>query len=93
MKPTNTRTNNIKTNSNISFPVGTTISVKNYSKFLEFGTIFSKFKQRGIPLLNIVEAVISYKLTENLSLTKASDWINRVDVLEEFNIKSFELYY
>ena len=90
MKPTNTRTNNIKTNSNISFPVGTTISVKNYSKFLEFGTIFSKFKQRGIPLLNIVEAVISYKLTENLSLTKASDWINRVDVLEEFNIKSFE---
>jgi len=80
----------IQPNDNISFPIGTTISVKNYSTFLEFGTIFSKFKQRGIPLLNIVEAVISYKLTENLSLTKASDWINRADVLEEFDLKSFE---
>lgn len=90
MTKTNTRTNNIKTNNNISFPVGTTISVKNYSQFLEFDKIFSKFKQRGISLLNIVEAVISYKLTENLSLTKASDWINRIDVLEEFNLNEFE---
>ena len=64
--------------------------MKNYAKFLEFKKTFSKFKQRGIPLLNIVEAVISYKLTENLSLTKASDWINRDEVLEEFCLKSFE---
>ena len=90
MKKTNTRTNTLKTNYNISFPVGTTISVKNYTKFLEFGRIFSKFKQRGISLLNMVEAVISYKLTENLSLTKASDWINRIEVLDEFGLKSFE---
>ena len=87
---TNTRTNGIKANSNISFPIGTTISVKNYAKFLEFEKIFSKFKQRGIPLLNLVEAVIAYKLTENLSLTKASDWINRDEVLQEFHLKSFE---
>jgi len=90
MKQTNLRTIGIKPNYNISFPVGTTISVKNYAKFLEFDNIFSKFKQRGIPLLNIVEAVISYRLTENLSLTKASDWINRDEVLDEFNLKSFE---
>ena len=90
MKNKTLRTHMIQPNDNISFPIGTTISVKNYSTFLEFGTIFSKFKQRGIPLLNIVEAVISYKLTENLSLTKASDWINRADVLEEFDLKSFE---
>ena len=90
MKQTKLRTNQIKTNNNISFPVGTTISVKNYSKFLELGTIFSKFKQRGIPLLNIVEAVISYRLTENLSLSRASDWINRDEVLLEFGLDKFE---
>ena len=90
MKQTTLRTNQIKFNENISFPVGTAISVKNYAKFLEFGRIFLKFKQRGIPLLNIVEAVISYRLTENLSLTKASDWINRDEVLNEFCLKSFE---
>jgi transposase len=90
MKNKNQRTNSIKANSNISFPVGITISVKNYSKFLEFESIFSKLKQRGIPLLNIVEAVISYRLTENLSLSKASNWINRDVVLQEFNLKMFE---
>ena len=90
MKNKTLRTNKLKHTNNISFPIGTTISVKNYSKFLELGTIFSKFKQRGIPLLNIVEAVISYKLTENLSLTKASDWINRDEVLLEFGLNKFE---
>ncbi len=90
MTKTKLRTNKIKHNENISFPVGTTISVRKYSEFLEFETIFSKFKQRGIPLLNILEAVISYRLTENLSLSRASDWINRVDVLEEFGLNKFE---
>ncbi len=90
MKKQNLRTNKLNSNINISFPVGTTISVKNYSKFLEFEKIFSKFKQKGIPLLNLIQAVISYKLTENMSLSRASDWINRIDVLEEFGLKQFE---
>lgn len=90
MKNKTLRTNKLIHTNNISFPIGTTISVKNYSKFLELGTIFSKFKQRGIPLLNILEATISYKLTENLSLSKASDWINRDEVLLEFGLNKFE---
>ena len=90
MKKQTLRTNNIKLNSNISFPVGTAISVKKYSQSLGFGNIFSKFKQRGIPIKGLVEALISYKLSENLSLTRGSDWINRVEVLEEFGLKSFE---
>ncbi|MCP4557317.1 MAG: transposase [Herbaspirillum sp.] len=90
MKTLKPRTICLKPNDNISLPVGTTISVKNYSKFLELGTIFSKFKQKGIPLLNILEAIISYRLTENISLTRASNWINREEVLEEFGLKKFE---
>jgi len=90
MKQTTLKTNKIDSNRNISFPIGTAIAVRKYSKKLDFEKIFSKFKQRGISLPNIVESLISYRLTENQSLTKASDWINRTEVLDEFSLKSFE---
>jgi len=45
IKKTKTRTIDVKPNSNISFPVGTTLAVKKYSKKLDFLRIFSKFKQ------------------------------------------------
>jgi len=90
MQKTILRTETIKYNDNISFPVGTAFAVKKYSKKLCFEHIFSKFKQRGIPLKGLVEALISYKLSENLSLSRGSDWINRKAVLDEFDLKSFE---
>lgn len=90
MQKTTLKTNEIKTNSNISFPVGTAIAVQKYEKKLHFDRIFSKFKQKGIALDKIVAALISYKLSENLSLTRGADWINRTDVLNEFGLKSFE---
>ena len=91
MRPkTKIRAIEIKCNNNISFPIGTALAVKKYSKKLDFEQIFSKFKQRGISLKGLVEALISYKLSENLSLTQGSDWINRDEVLEEFDLKSFE---
>lgn len=90
MTKTKIRTIKIVTNNNISFPVGTAFAVKKYCKKLSFGSIFSKFKQRGVSLKGLVEALISYKLSENLSLTRGSDWINRFEVLNEFGLKSFE---
>ena len=87
---TKIRTNKINSNNNISFPIGTALAVKKYSEKLDFEHIFSKFKQRGIPLKGLIEALISYKLSENLSLTRGSDWINRTEVLEEFDLKFFE---
>ncbi|MBU0757662.1 MAG: transposase [Nanoarchaeota archaeon] len=90
MKQTKLRTNKIIVNKNISFPIGTVLAVKKYSEKLDFEYIFSKFKQRGIPLKGLIEALISYKLSENLSLTRGSDWINRIEVLNEFDIESFE---
>ena len=90
MKTTNPRTINVVVNNNISFPIGTALAVKKYSEKLDFERIFSKFKQRGIPLKCLVEALISYKLSENLSLTRGSDWINRKEVLDEFALESFE---
>jgi len=90
MKQTTLKTKNMNKNSNISFPVGTALAVQKYAKKLGFSDILSKFKQKGISLANLANALISYKLTENLSLTRGSDWINRTEVLETFNLKAFE---
>ena len=90
MKQTTLRTKYIKSNNNISFPIGTVLAVKKYSSKLNFEQIFSKFKQKGISLKNLIESLISYKLTENQSLTRGSDWINRKEVLDEFSLKAFE---
>ena len=70
MKTNKARTIKIISNNNISFPIGTALAVKKYSSKLCFEHIFSKFKQRGIPLKNLVDALLTYKLTENLSLTR-----------------------
>lgn len=90
MKQTKLRTDMIKSNNNMSFPIGTALAVQKYSKKLDFENIFSKFKQKGVSLRGLVEALLTYKLTENLSLTRGSDWINRTEVLETFNLDSFE---
>lgn len=90
MQQTTLKTTKLQKNSNISFPVGTVIAVKKYSEKLNFDAIFSKLKQRGIPLKGLVEALISYKLTENQSLTRNYEWINHTEILAEFNLQPFE---
>ena len=83
------RTMERKSNSNISFSVGTSTAVKNYSQKLNFKVIFKKYKKKGINIVRLLEALLSYKLSENVSIYRASLWINHPEVLEEFNIKSF----
>jgi transposase len=90
MNQTKLRTYELKTNKNITFPIGTVLTVQKYSEKLDFMNIFGKYKNKGIDLVSLIEALISYKLTENQSLSKASDWINRPEVLKEFLLKEFE---
>ena len=90
MKQTKLRTDTIKPCENISFPVGTAFAVQKYSSKLCFDVVFGKFKKRGVSIVGLIEALLSYRLTENLSTSKASAWINRDEVLSEFNLKSFE---
>lgn len=91
-----TKQNKLKTqevliqNQNISFPVGTAIAIKKYSEKLAFEQIFSRYKKRGINLVHLLEALITYRLTENQSTTRASEWINRPSVLEQFDLSTFE---
>jgi len=77
-------------NTNISFPLGTIRAVKMYYDFLDFQSIFGKYKKKGRDINSLIHALISYRLTENQSVTRASDWINRDEVLLTFNLKSFE---
>jgi transposase len=80
----------VTTNQNISFPIGTVIAVKKYSAKLAFDDIFCRYKKRGVDLVHLVEALISYRLTENQSISKGSEWINRPDLLEQFSLCAFE---
>jgi len=90
MKQTNLRTLELIPNENISFPVGTALAVQMYSDKLGFGDIFSQFKSRGVDLARLVEALITYRLTENQSISCASKWINRPDVRKQFRLCEFE---
>src|SRR3989338_3690668 len=84
------RTETLTAKQNITFPIGTNFAVNKYSQKLDFDHILSRFKKRGINLVQLIEALITYRLTENQSICRASEWINRPDVLEQFNLGAFE---
>src|SRR3989338_10538425 len=90
MKQTKLRTESIKQTKNISFPIGSIKAVEKYFEKLEFASIFSKFKTKGRSLFSLVEGLVSYKLTENFSISKASDWINKPEILKVFSLDEFE---
>lgn len=89
MKQNKLRTDTIKQNQNISFPVGTVLAVQKYSEKLCFDEIFGSLKKRGLNLARLLEALLSYRLTENMSTTKAGNWINRAPILSSFSLKEF----
>jgi transposase len=86
---TQLRTVLVKQNDNISFPIGTILTVQKYYSHLGLSEIFGKHKTRGVSINSLLEALLSYKLTENQSITRAADWINREEVLDTFNLDSF----
>jgi transposase len=87
---TKLRTYEISPNNNICFPVGTILTVQKQHEELGFNDVFSKYKKKGIDINSLITALVSYKLTENFSISKASEWINREEVLELFELKGFQ---
>jgi len=90
MKQTKLRTDEIIPNDNICFPIGTILAVKKQYEKLDFSGIFGKHKRKGRDINSLIQAFLSYKLTENFSISKASEWINRNEVLETFDLEKFE---
>lgn len=56
---------------------------------LDFPTVFSKHKKNGIDINDLLKTLVSYKLTDNFSISKAHEWINRDEVLDVFNLEEF----
>lgn len=90
MQQTKLRTDILEPNKNINFPIGTILAVQKYYEKLKFRRVFGKHKKKGRDINALIEATVSYKLTENLSISKASSWINRDEVLLKFNLDGFD---
>lgn len=83
------RTYDIIPNENICFPIGTILTVEQLYDILDFSTVFGKHKKNGIDINDLLKALVSYKLTDNFSISKAHEWINRDEVLDIFNLPEF----
>ena len=90
MIQTKLRTNKLVCNNNICFPIGTILAVHKYHNKLKLHRVFSKFKKKGRDINGLLKGLVSYKLTENLSISKASNWINRNEVRQKFNLRKFQ---
>lgn len=80
----------LKPNENISFPIGTILAIQNVYEKLNFYKIFSKHKKKGRDINSLIQSLVSYKLTDNFSISRGSEWINRKEVLNMFHLKEFE---
>jgi len=87
---TRLRTEIITVTENKSYPVGTILAVQKVFRRLDLLSVFEKHKKRGVSLASLVEALVSYKLAENFSISKASLWVNQPEMLEAFCLKPFE---
>ncbi|WP_343089291.1 hypothetical protein [Methanocalculus natronophilus] len=86
---TKLRTNELEPNENISFPIGTLYLVKRLYETLNLSPVFGKHKTRGIDINNLLQALVSYKMTDNFSIKRSHEWIYRPEVLDEFNLPEF----
>ena len=80
----------IKQNENISFPIGTILTVQKIYSNLNFNEVFSKYKKKGRDINSLIQSLTSYKLTDNFSISRGSDWINKKEILNMFQLKEFE---
>ena len=86
---TKLRTDQIEPTNHISFPIGTILSVRDYFSKLRLWEVFGKHKTKGRDINNLIQALVSYRLTENQSICQGSVWINRREVLDEFDLEPF----
>jgi transposase len=83
------RTYEIIPNKNICFPIGTVLAVNQLYEILDLPSVFGKHKKNGIDISDLIKALVSYKLTDNFSISKAHEWINREEVLDTFTLPEF----
>jgi transposase len=80
----------INSSENISFPIGTILAVQKIYSNLNFNCIFSKYKKKGRDINALIQSLTSYKLTDNFSISRGSEWINKKEILDIFQLREFE---
>ena len=52
--------------------------------------VIGPLKTKGIPLDALVRGMLAYKLGDNFSVLQASEWLNQPEILEQYELKSFD---
>jgi transposase len=81
---------NIKPNQNKTFPIGTIQTVKHIFEELNLLPVLDDLKRSGHQLSGLVTGLVSYKLTEDLSVSRCHQWINNNPyLLKELQLDPF----
>jgi len=81
---------NIKPNQNKTFPIGTIQTVKHIFEELNLPPVLDDLKRSGHQLSGLVTGLVSYKLTEDLSVSRCHQWINNNPyLLKELQLDPF----
>ena len=82
--------NNIKPNQNKTFPIGTIQTVKHIFEELHLQPVLDDLKHCGHQLSGLIMGLVSYKLTEDLSVKHCCEWMNYNPLLlKELQLDAF----
>jgi len=73
----------IKPNQNKTFPIGTIQTVQHIFNELQLPPLLDTLKHCGHPLSGLVTGLVSYKMTENLSVSRCHQWMTTNPLLLE----------
>jgi transposase len=83
------RTSQLTPNENKSFSIGTTLMVDDLYERLKLNEIIGQLKTKGIDADALVRGMLVDQLGDNFSILQASEWLNRPEILEHYEIDSF----
>jgi transposase len=76
--------NHITPNKNKTFPIGTIQTVKHIFEELHLPPLLNDLKHCGYQLSGLVTGLVSYKMTENLSVSRCHQWMTNNPLLLEY---------
>lgn len=79
----------IKPNQNKTFPIGTIQTVKNIFEELHLPPLFDSLKHCGHQLSGLTTGLASYKMTEDLSVSRCHQWMNNPLLLDYLQLSEF----
>ncbi|MEM0467068.1 MAG: IS1634 family transposase [Candidatus Thermoplasmatota archaeon] len=81
--------NHIKPNKNKTFPIGTIQTVKTIFEKLHLPPLLNDLKHCGHSLSGLITGLVSYKMTENLSVSRCHQWMTNPLLLDYLQLTEF----